>query len=179
MSRFGAQYQVSRPTGRCAHSGEVIEPGSLYVAALRERPEDEALERVDYSLAAWEGGVRPEGLFSYWKAIAAQPGESRAMPLVDDGVLMDLFERLADDERPQRIAFRFVLGLILMRKKRLKLVGRAEPRDGAPERWQLQPRPAAAGAEPGPPLELVNPQLTEDDLRELTEQLGEILQAEL
>lgn len=173
MSRFGSQYQVARPTGKCAHSGETLEPGTPYIAALCDASEGEGFERVDYSIEAWESGVRPAGLFSFWKSTVPDPEEKQNL-LVDDAVLLELFERLDSDDRQQRVAFRFVLGLILMRKKQLKLVGRVDAEGELPQRWLLQVR----GSE-GPPLELINPQLTDDDVRELTEQLSEILQGEL
>ena len=178
MSRFGADYHVARPTGLCAATEQPLEPGAACIATLCESPDDaEALVRRDYSLAAWEDGVRPAGLFSYWRTIVPQANDRRGA-LVDDEVLQDLFERLATDARPQRVAFRFVLGLILMRKRLLRFAGRLEAGSGGVEheRWLLKPR----GAEPDdPPLEVVNPRLSDDDVRELTGQLSEILQSEL
>ena len=116
---------------------------------------------------------RPGSSFSFWRTSVPAADEKRNI-LVDDQVLMDLFERLADDERPQRIAFRFVLGLILMRKRRLTYVGRNGTGEG--EQWLLRPRPAEPDQ---PPYEVRNPQLADEDVRELTEQLSEILQSEL
>ncbi|MHC4908162.1 MAG: hypothetical protein ACYTF9_00375 [Planctomycetota bacterium] len=185
MSRFGTHYQVARPTGICAASGEPLEPGTTCVATLCEREEDEGFDRLDFTLEAWDGGARPERLFSHWRMVVPAAQERRNL-LVDDAVLVDLFERLADDERPQRRAFRFILALILMRKRELKFVGRrTEPGsggeagpDGAPEveYWLMRQR----GADPdAPPIEVGNPQLSDDDVRELTAQLSEILQSEL
>ncbi len=193
MSRFGTQYQVARPTGVCAASGNPLEPGSTCVAALCERSEDaenaenaenEGFERLDYTLEAWEAGARPERLFSFWKTVVAEPGARRRL-FVDDEVLVDLFVRLADETQPRRVAFRFVLALILMRKKLLRFAGRkaaareaagndaAGPR--APEQWLMRLR---GSAPEDPPIEVANPHLDDDDVRELTAQLGEILQSE-
>ncbi len=173
MSRFGTQYHVSRPTGRCAATGCALDPGSACIATLCERPDDEGFDRLDYSLEAWERGERPERLFSHWRTAVPEPGEKRHA-LVDDDVLEDLFERLADDDRPQRLAFRFVLGLVLLRKRRLRFVGRAT--DGQTPLWLLLPRKAAPEK---PPIPVVDPRLTDDDVVELTDQLSEILQSEL
>lgn len=175
MSRFTSEYRVAPPTGRCAATDQPLEPGSVCIATLVDREDDEGFDRLDYSIDAWESGARPERLFSYWKTTVPKPEQRRKL-LVDDAVLMDLFERLADDEREQRQAFRFVLALILMRKRLLKFVGRAETSEGEPERWQLRPK----GSDPDdPPMEVTNPKLTDDDVRELTDQLSEILQSEL
>jgi len=179
MSRFADQYTVAKATGECAATGRALEPGEPCIATLCDLPDEDGFERRDYSAEAWERGDRPERLFSYWKTTVPQPNEQRKL-LVDDSVLMDLFERLADDDRPHRVAFRFVLGLILMRKRLLKFTGRreeavegeAEPR----EVWLMSPR----GSDPdAPAIEMVNPHLTDEDVRELTDQLSEILQGEL
>ena len=173
MTGFGTEYHVSRSSGRCEASGQMMEPGSACIATLCERPNQEGFDRKDFSLEAWEGGSRPEGLYSYWRTVVPHP-DARPNPMVDDSVLMDLFERLASDDRPQRIAFRFVLGLILMRKKLLKFAGRSG--SGADEQWLLQPR----GSDPTmPPIAVKNPNLSDDDVRDLIDQLSEILQGEL
>ena len=126
-------------------------------------------------MQAWEAGNRPERLFSYWKTVV-EPPESRRRVFVDDDVLMDLFQRLEGEDGPQRVAFRFVLALILMRKRRLKFVGRSGGAGDEPQRWMLHPRGAEADE---PPIAVVNPELDDEDVRELTAQLGEILRGEL
>ena len=95
---------------------------------------------------------------------------------VDDDLLMNVFERLADDDRPQRAQFRFVIALVLMRKKLLRYAGR-ETRENH-EFWMLSPRVPADTAPP-PPFAVLNPRLRDEDIRELTDQLGEILNADL
>lgn len=173
MTRFGTQYQVARATGRCAATQRELSPGESCVATLCERAEDEGFDRLDFSPEAWEAGHRPERLFSFWRTVVAAPEERRKL-LVDDEVLLDLFHRLADDDREHRRAFRFVLALILMRKRQLRYVGRSG--SGAEEVWRFLPRGAAADDRP---LEATNPQLGDDDVRELTAQLTEILQGEV
>jgi hypothetical protein len=175
MSRFTAHYSISRATGVCAHTGQPLEPGALCIATLCEREDDDGLDRLDFSTQAWESGARPKGLFSYWKTIVPDPDTKQKL-LVDDDVLLNLFERLEGDHRQQRIAFRFVLGLILMRKKLIKLVGRQQKSSGQPERWLVSMKGMSADA---PPIELVNPELQDDDVRDLTDQLSEVLNSEL
>jgi hypothetical protein len=176
MSQFAGSYQVSRSTGLCAVTGRVLQPGESCIATLCDREEDDGFDRADYSLDAWQAGHRPARLFSFWRTTVPDPGQKKNI-LVDDQVLMDVFDRLADEDRPQRIAFRFVIALILMRKKLLRFVGREKNSAGdqPTEWWLLLPR----GSEPEtPPLRLANPQLSDDDIRELTAQLSEVLQGE-
>ncbi len=148
------------------------------------------LKRLDVSMQAWQAGNRPQRMFGYWKATVPEPNQKKRL-FVDDSVLMSLFHRLADTEQPQRLAFRFVLGLILMRKKLLQYEG-SERRSVSPqtaaaaqgtqadeadeataEYWLLKVRGQDERAE------LLNPQLDEQRIREVTEQLGEVLEAEL
>ena len=173
MSRFGTEYHVGRASEVCAATGQPLNPGDPCVAALCEHPEDEGFERFDYSIDGWESAQRPEGLFSFWRTVVPEPNTRRRM-FVDDEVLDELFDRLEPDERPQRRAFRFVIGLILMRKRRLKFIGRDHREDTTV--WLLKRR----GSLPeDPPVELVDPKLSDDDVRDLSAQLGEILQSEL
>ena len=179
MSRFASEYRVGRPTGLCAATGAVLQPGAAYIATLCEREDDDALERRDYSVESWESGQRPEGLFSYWRAVVPQH-ESRQRLLIDDDVLMSIFERLEADDRPRRAAFRFVLALILMRKRRLKYVGREAA--GEQELWLFVPRGGRVdrGSDGDTPqqVRVRNPRLNDDDIRELTDQLSEVLQSD-
>jgi hypothetical protein len=72
------------------------------------------------------------------------------------------------------VAFRFVLCLILMRKKLLKFAGRQGGTQA--EQWLVTARGAAPEL---PPMTVVNPNLADDDVRGLIDQLSEILQSEL
>ncbi len=171
MSRYGVDHRIARPSGICAATGERIEPGSPCVATLREGGDDGGLERADYSLAAWESGARPEGLVCYWRTTVPHSDSERKV-FVDDDVLMDVFERLGGDDRRQRVAYRFILGLILLRKKKVKYVGRKG--QGESERWLFVP----TGSAEAEPIEVINPHLSDEDVRELTDQLGEVLRGE-
>ncbi len=208
MTQFNTPtYDIARPTGQCAFTGRKLEPGEAYMATLIEfDPAEEAaasgrsetghaggglgLRRLDVSMEAWRQGNRPDRMFGYWKATVAQPNEKKRL-FVDDSVLLSLFRQLADTAEPDRLAFRFVLGLILMRKKLLQYEGSerrttsqdadgaaddseaAADGDGLAEYWLLKVR----GEDER--LEMLNPHLDEDRIRQVTEQLGEVLEAEL
>ncbi|MFG0252639.1 MAG: hypothetical protein ACF8NJ_07205 [Phycisphaerales bacterium JB038] len=172
MSRASSQYDIGRATNHCAASGEAIEPGEDYIATLIEKAEDEGFERRDYKVSAWEAGQRPERVFSFWKTRAAERGQKK--PFLDDEILLNLFDRLADEESPKRVAFRFVLGLMLIRKKLLRFDH--SERRGEQEIWLIRRRgvPAEHPAE-----ELINPEMDEEAVAGVTEQLTEILSGDL
>jgi hypothetical protein len=140
------------------------------VTALVERAGDEGLDRLDFSAEAWESGHRPERLLAWWKTTVPPAGGSRT-PFVDDDVLMDLFEALSAQTDRRRVAYRFVLALILMRKKLLRYAGRRG--SGEDERWLLVPRGS------GEPIEVLDPHLTDGDIRALSDQLDEVLCGQL
>lgn len=171
MTRF--DYGIGKPTGICASTGAVLDPGDACIATLSDSPDDDGLIRQDFSIKAWDGGARPEHLFSYWKTKAPSP-ETAKHVVVDDQLLQDLFERLADDDRGRRIALRFIVTLILLRRRQLRYVGREG--EGDSECWLMRPR----GSDPDdPPIAVRNPHLTDDNIRELTDQLSEVLRGDL
>ncbi|MGN6504267.1 MAG: hypothetical protein ACTHM6_01770, partial [Tepidisphaeraceae bacterium] len=76
-----------------------------------------------------------------------------------------------DAAEPQKLHFRFVLGLILMRK-RLLTYEASENRDGE-EYWIVK----AKGKQDR--LSMLNPHLTEDQVKAVSTQLGEIMNEDL
>ena len=90
---------------------------------------------------------------------------------IDDDMLMAFFERLGTETDPEKINFRFVLTLMLMRKRKLKYEN-SRTEDGK-EIWQLR----VTGQQET--VEVVNPNLTEAEIEELSSQVGQILQVEL
>jgi hypothetical protein len=165
--------QVAKPGGTCAVSGRAIAAGERFMAAVRETPA--GLERIDVAAEHWEAFDR-SGLLAFWQTVMPRAEEKKKV-FVDDEVLCTLFERLAEASEPAKIHFRFVLGLILMRK-RLVLYdstrheegpGGSGPRDV----WVVRMK----GREDK--LDLVDPKLDEKQVMEVSQQLGEILNEEL
>jgi hypothetical protein len=162
------QYEIGRPAGVCAVTGQQILPGERFMAALRETPT--GLERLDIAIGAWESFDRTN-LLAFWQTIQPEANKAKKL-LVDDSVLMELFERLADAAEPAKVSFRFVLGLILMRK-RLLAYESTHHDDAGRDVWRVRLK----GREQ--PLEMVDPKLSEDQYGDVTQQLGQILNSEL
>ncbi|MDB5297457.1 MAG: hypothetical protein JWO31_3440 [Phycisphaerales bacterium] len=173
------QWAVPRPAGVCAVSGRAIAPGERFVAGVRETPA--GIERVDVAAEHWPSagapsaaaaaaGIDPAGLLASWQTVMPRPEEKKKR-FVDDAVLCTLFERLADATEPAKLNFRFVLGLILMRK-RLVLYDETR-REGDRDVWVVRMR--------GKPdtLELVDPKLNAEQTLEVSGQLGQVLNEEL
>jgi hypothetical protein len=161
-------YDVSRPQGKCFVTGNTIEPGAKLMAALRETPQ--GFERLDISLEAWPTFDRQDVL-AYWQTVMPHPQQVKKKLFVDDQVLCELFERLASTTEPAKLNFRFVLGLILMRKR--MIVYESTRVEDDKEIWKVRFK----GREGQ--LDLINPRLDEQQVMEVSQQLGEILNEEL
>jgi len=161
-------YSVSRPGGKCAATGRDIAPGDKFMALVKETPL--GLERLDFTLEGWEQADKTDTL-AYWQAVMPQPDQVKKKPFVDDEILVGLFERLAQTAEENKLHFRFVLGLILMRK-RLLVYETTEVVEGV-ESWTMKVK----GRDDR--LKMVNPKLTEDQVKAVSAQLGEIMNEEL
>ena len=160
-------YDVPRPAGKCAVSGRDIAAGEKFVAAVRETAT--GLERVDVSLPYWEGFDRT-GLLGFWQTTMPHAEEKKKF-FVDDEVLCSLFERLADATEPAKVNFRFVLALVLMRKR--FVVYEETRHDSGRDVWVVRMK----GKDQR--LDLIDPKLNEQEMAEVSQQLGQILHEEL
>jgi hypothetical protein len=109
------EYQIESNTRRCAVSGRELKIGERFFSVLFE--ESGRFQRKDYSSEVWQGP--PQGTFSFWSG-RISTAEQKRSPAIDEETLMDCFERLKDTAEPGRIRFRYIVALLLMRRKRLK-----------------------------------------------------------
>lgn len=109
-------------------------------------------------------------VFCYWKTRLPHPDQKKNV-FVDDEMLMAFFERLAGENEQEKINFRFVLALVLMRKRRLKYDSSRS--DGDREIWMLR----ASGDKKI--FSVINPHLNEEQIQVLSSQIGQILQVDL
>ncbi|MDH7599900.1 MAG: hypothetical protein QHH07_09755 [Sedimentisphaerales bacterium] len=160
------QWDINRPSGVCHGTGRRIEPGEEYFAALIET--EDGLRRRDYSLQYWQQ-ARPQ-VYCFWKTKMVQPAEKRSA-FIDNQMLEAFFERLAVETDPERVAFRFVLALILIRRRRLRYEGSVAI-DGR-QAWRLR----WVGRKET--VDVIDPQLDQQQIEQITSQLGQVLNAQL
>jgi hypothetical protein len=171
-------YEIARPTGVCAASGRPIAPGDPYIAVLAERQDDEGLQRLDYSIESWERGDRPQPplrMFGHWRA-TMQAGDPSRRAFIDDEALADLLEQLEGSEEPQRQSFRYVLALMLVRKRLYKFEGTELDAQGR-QIMRLR-RAEPAGSPPAEPLSVIDPGMDDAAIASAIEQLSAIMAGE-
>jgi len=109
------EYQIEANTRRCAISGRELKTGERFYSVLLE--EAGKFHRKDYSSEVWQGP--PQGTFSFWTGRITASDHSR-LPTIDEESLVDCFERLENETEPGRIRFRYIVALLLMRRKRFR-----------------------------------------------------------
>jgi hypothetical protein len=155
-------YHITQNSKRCTATGRELQPGEKYFSVLVEQ--DHKLVRQDYSQEAWQGP--PAGAFSFWTGrISDTGGDSK--PQIDDELLLDCFQRLDGENDPNKVNFRYVVALLLMRRKRLKFE-EAKVKDGQ-EFLVLR----CAGSKKK--VEVLNPGLTEEEMLSVQDQVFQIL----
>lgn len=166
MSITQPQWDVQNATGRCATTGREFAEGEEFYAVLF--PSGESFVRKDFSIESWTGP--PDGAYCFFKS-RVPVREKRKKLLVDNAVLIHFFERLAGETEPARVQFRFVLALILLRKRLLRYEGSAT-HDGV-ETWRMSLLPAKTEHA------VVNPHLTDDQIESVSRQLSAILHSDM
>ena len=109
-------YQIQPSTRRCSVTGRELQPGERVYSVLLD--EGGKFVRKDFSEQAWQGP--PPDAFSFWVG-RVSAGDTKRRPAIDDEVLLDCFQRLEGQIETERANFRFILALLLMRRRRLKL----------------------------------------------------------
>ncbi len=106
-------FEVRSCSRRCASTERALQPGDVYFSVLEEQTGE--LERFDYSVEAWEGP--PETCVGWWRSRV--PGKDGGKPkLAPTEVMLNLFAALA--KRPEDQEFRYLLGLLLLRRRVLR-----------------------------------------------------------
>ena len=107
----------SNQSGRLAQTGVKLLPGEVCYSAVV--PKGNEWERIDFSRDAWQGA--PEDALGYWRTKVPPPVETRRR--LDPHALFRHFEQLCEDANPAQNKFRYVLALLLVQRRRLRITG--------------------------------------------------------
>lgn len=107
-------YELPRSNRHCAESGRELAPGEEFFSALFAVGAE--LERRDYAKEAWHGP--PEGCLGWWKSQIPTP-EAKRLHWAPNDVMLQFFEEL--EQKPELEDMRYVLGLLLVRRRVMRL----------------------------------------------------------
>jgi len=109
-------YGIDRKIETCSACGKQFAEGEQLVSGLYES--DGGFARKDFCLACWNDAIERDCL-GHWRTKNAAEGQRRRF--VDDDVIFSFFEKLTAGADESTADFRYVLALMLMRKRWLKL----------------------------------------------------------
>lgn len=159
------EYELTRTAGQCSVCGRAFADGEEFHCYVVETKD--GYERCDVAQECWQGP--PEEAVCHFKTRLTRKEKPRKT-FVDNEVLIGFFLRLADNEEPFKQRFRFVLSLILLRKRLLKY--ERTLRENSREFWEMRlSRDKSLH-------KVFNPALSDAEIEGLTAELGSILQGE-
>jgi hypothetical protein len=97
----------------CTASSRAIYPGEVYFSVLEASGHE--FVRHDYCVEAWAGP--PEECVGWWRSRVPTKDDNQPR-LAPTEVMLNLFEALS--ERPAETEFRYLLGLLLLRRRVLR-----------------------------------------------------------
>lgn len=119
-------WRIGRRGGACAGCAKDFLPGTEAVSALYEA--GPTFERRDWCGPCFQDAARRGAPFSWWSATVPEPERKKAV--FDLGVAREFLQRLLRDSDPGRASLRWLLTLMLMRKKAVVVEG-TEQQGGA------------------------------------------------
>ncbi len=156
-------YHIQPNSRVCAASGRELKPGERYFSALLD--EGGKFTRKDYAKEAWTGP--PEGTFSFWTGKVPTPSET-TKPRFDDDVLEDCFHRLEGQLEASQLNFRYVVALLLIRRKRFRFESTVTV---APGEEQI----ALTSVKTGEKYQIPNPHLSDAQMAQVQEEVFRVL----
>jgi len=165
------QYEISKSSYRCNDCQREMAARQEFVACVQQDPQEDDLLRQDYCLDCWAARA-PAGqdVLAFWKT-RVPPPTARKKLFIDDDLLLNFFNRLEDADSESMRQFRFVLALVLMRKKLLVYDGLE--RRGQEEYWVMHLRGGDLKTH------VLDPHLDEEKIAQVSRHLGQILEGDL
>ena len=110
-------YSVDKPTRLCAATGRELKVGERIHSVLYE--ENGRFRRKDFGAEAWT--EPPAGTIAHWPN-RLPAADAKSKQPIDDELLFECFDHLGDNADGSQRNLRYILALLLMRRKKLILV---------------------------------------------------------
>ena len=113
-------WSIKSRARECVESGDAFQSGQKIRAAIFPDPESSGYLRKDYTIEAWENREGEANPFSCWLTTYEPPvTEEKTEDVVDDDP-ETLLKRLVDEEEEHTENARYILAVMLERKKLLR-----------------------------------------------------------
>ena len=114
-------FRIGRRGGVCGACAQALAPGASASSALYSVPAagEDAFERKDFCAACFDDPAKRGEPFSWWTAVVPTPEVKKAV--FDTGVAKEFLVRLLREDAPERASLRYLLVLLLLRKKIVKV----------------------------------------------------------
>ena len=121
-------WNIKSRSHECSHTTKKFEDGEYFYTALFEEPTTGDLVRKDFSETAWnelhESFELPP--HSYWRSKYEAPTHDPKAQVVEKHTAETLLRKLVEEDNPMTETTRYVLAVMLERKKNLKQTGTRE-----------------------------------------------------
>ena len=154
---------IPAPARVCAATGRELSPGERVYGVLFE--EAGKFVRKDFAADAWDGPQ--SGAIAFWSGRIPTARAARK-PTFNDKLLLDCFDHLAGATEPTRLQFRYVVALLLMRRKKLKFEDTRRNPDGTDVLILKDGRT-------GQRLEVADPRLAEEQINSVQDEVFRVL----
>ena len=154
-----AEFDFKGCSKKCAGSDREIGPGDEYISVLILNDDCE-MERLDYSMEAWEGP--PEDCVGWWRSKIPDLADGKVYWAPND-VIFAYFDKIHEEQKAP--ATLYVLALLMVRKRLMKLD------DGPGERDKLR----LISSRHEQPIEIQVITLTAERAEQIQQELGEHL----
>jgi hypothetical protein len=162
LSSSATPWKFDRRSGVCAGCESVFATGAQVTSALYEH-EDE-FRRADWCGTCFADPARRGDPYSHWTADVPEPQTRKAV--FDQGVARDFLIRLIRENADARASLRYLLCLLLMRKRAVRVV---EQRGGAGAETMVFTIPPDEDVH-----EIACPEIDEAEAESLREELGRL-----
>lgn len=112
-------WHIRTRTHACAQTGAPFEDGQALFTAIYFDPETGGYLRRDISLPAWEQELAERTPYSYWKTSYQKTVAEEKPDITGKESPLSLLQRLAEEDDPRSEHARYILAIMLERKRQL------------------------------------------------------------
>ncbi len=116
-------WKISRRHNKCSQTGTKFADGETFYTCIFDDPESAGFLRKDYSEAAWKELGDTLEPFSFWRSTCKYPPVEEEPTVIENESAEAMLRRMVEEDDASTENARYILALMLERKKNLLPVG--------------------------------------------------------